>query len=74
MASCQLVHYLLEVHLYAVLLGRYIDVSLVVDAEVIDSPAFDVVELLGVLNTPLFHLLFNDLRFTILVTAPTLFE
>ena len=55
MTRRQLVHNFLEVHLHAVLLGRDIDVSFLVDAEVIDSPAFDVVELLRVLNTPLLH-------------------
>ena len=55
MARRQLVYDLLEVHLHAVLLGCDIDVPFLVDAEVVDSPAFDVVELLRVLNTPLFH-------------------
>ena len=56
MASGKLVNNLLEVNLYTILLGRDINMPLFVDAEVIDSPAFDVVEFFGVLNTPLFHL------------------
>ena len=55
MACGQLVDDLLQVDLHAVLLGRDIDMSLFVDAKVIDSPSLDVVEFLRVLNAPLLH-------------------
>ena len=55
MAGSQVVHQLLEVHLHAVLFRRDIDMSLLVDAKVIDSPTLDVVELLRILYAPLFH-------------------
>ena len=55
MAGGQMVNDLLEVNLHTVLFGRDIDVSLFVDAEIIDSPTLDIVEFLGVFNTPLFH-------------------
>ena len=55
---CELVDDFLEVDLHAVFLGRDVDVALVVDAEIVDSPALDVVELFRVFDAPFFHLLF----------------
>ena len=51
----QLIDHLLEIDLYSVLLGGHIDVSLLIDTEIVDAPPTDVVELLGIFNAPLLH-------------------
>ena len=55
-ACSQFVDHLFEVDLHAVLLGRNIHVSLLVNAKVVDSPTLDVVEFLGVFDAPLLHI------------------
>lgn len=54
-ARGQLVHKLFQVNLYTVFLGTDINVSFFVDAEVTDAPSSDIVQFLGVLDSPFSH-------------------
>ena len=54
-ACRQAVNHLLEIYLHAVLLGRHIHVSLLIDAEVAYSPALYVVQLFRVFYSPFLH-------------------
>jgi hypothetical protein len=54
-AQEQVVHDLLQVHLYAVLSRRSHDVAFLVDMIIVDAPAADAIELAGVLNAPFSH-------------------
>ena len=54
-AQGQFVHHLAQVDLDAVLLGGDHDVPLLVDTEIRDAPAVDVVEVGRILNMPFFH-------------------
>ena len=54
-ACGKLIDDVLQIHLHAVLLWCHIDVTFLVDAEIVDSPAFDVVEFLGVFDAPFLH-------------------
>ena len=58
MAGSQLVHHFFQVHLYAVLLGSDIYVSFFIDAKIVHSPSLDIVQLLGVFNSPFLHVSF----------------
>ena len=51
----QLVHYLTQVDLRAILTGSDVDIAFIVDAKIGSSPPVDVVELLGVVNSPFLH-------------------
>ena len=55
MACGQLVDNVLQIDLHAILLRGHINMALLVNTKVIDSPAFDVVELFGVFNAPFLH-------------------
>ena len=48
-------HYVCEVNLHIVLLRTYIGMTFIIDAEVVDSPSFDVVQFFGVFDSPLSH-------------------
>ena len=52
MSGGKFIHHLLEVNLHVILLRCHIDVSFVIDTEEVDSPALDVIGLLGIFNGP----------------------
>ena len=54
-ARVEFVDHFFEVNAHAVLTGRHVDVAFLVYAEVVDSPTFDVVEFLGIFNSPFSH-------------------
>ena len=55
MTGGQFIYHLFQINLHCVLLGCHIDMTFVVNTEIVDSPTFDVVEFLGIFNAPLFH-------------------
>ena len=65
-----MVDHFLEIHLHAVFLRCYIDVSLLVDAKVVHAPSFDVVELLGVFNSPLSHVSKSKIQGSVFKVCP----
>ena len=48
-------HYVCVVDLHVVLLRPHKGMTFVIDAEVVDSPSFDVVQFFGVFDSPLSH-------------------
>ena len=58
----KVVHQFAQVDLDIVLHGRHVDMSLLIDAKVRGTPSLDVVELLRVFYSPLFHYIPNSLR------------